>query len=153
MRLRKTFPRDLFFNDVLLPRWAHSLDVLAMLVLPDTPEDTADWFFRFTICTGRVRRSPVYAVRRHCTRLLRQLTKRRSEVLTRIPSSTTIRVSPSLVYRDWLESLRQMLALTKGRKSCSWYADSHPSDPYWPCDYPYISKLKGRGYVFASVKA
>jgi len=147
MRLRKTFPRDVFFRDVLLPRWAHSLDVLAMSVIPDIPRDTANWFFRFGVCVGRIRRSPVYVIRKHCRRLLRSLLMCRSEVIRRIPICSTIRVSPAVVYREWVDSLRLMLRLINGHKNCSWYADSHPTDMFWPCSEDYMAKLRARGYA------
>jgi hypothetical protein len=40
-----------------------------------------------------------------------------------------------------------MTELSVGKKSCTWYADSHPDDPHWPGWPEYQQKLADRGYV------
>ena len=44
-------------------------------------------------------------------------------------------------------SLELMIELSAGKKSCSWYADGHPSDQFWPGEAAYVKKLEARGYV------
>ena len=147
VRLRKSTPRDLYFEDVLLPKWAHAIDVLPISILRDLRFRFSHWFFRFTVCVGRVRRSPTYAIQGHCERLLDVIARRRSEILKGIPLRSTIRDSPNEVLDQWIATLEQMIELSAGKKSCTWYADGHPSDQFWPGDPAYIKKLEARGYV------
>lgn len=148
VRLRKSTPRDLYFEDTLLPKWAQEIDVLPISVLGDLGFRFGHWFFRFTICVGRVRRSPTSAIRRHCTRLLEVIKERRREILERIPLRSTIKDSPNEVLDQWERTLRRMIELSAGKKSCTWYADGHPSDRFWPGWPEYQKKLEARGYVF-----
>jgi hypothetical protein len=147
LRLRKSTPRDLFFEDVLLPKWAHEIDVLPISILRGLGFRFSHWFFRFTVCVGRVRRSPTYAIRSHCEPLLGIIHHRRKEILELIPLRSTIKDPPREVLDQWTITLEKMLALAAGKKSCSWYADAHPSDPLWPGWPQYVKKLGARGYV------
>jgi len=147
VRLRKSTPRDLFFEDVLLPRWAHEIDVLPISVLGDLGFRFSHWFFRFTICVGEIRRSPTYAIQRHCRELLEIIHRRNAEILEKIPVHSTIKESPHEVLEQWKLTLKKMIALSAGKKSCTWYADGHPSDPYWPGGPAYMQKLEARGYT------
>lgn len=147
VRLRKSTPRDLYFEDVLLPRWAHEIDVLPISVLGDLGFRFSHWFFRFTVCVGRVRRSPATAIRRHCHGLLAIIEQRRVEILERIPVRSRIKESPRTVLDQWTLTLQRMIELSAGKKSCSWYADGHPSDPGWPGWSDYVKKLEARRYI------
>jgi hypothetical protein len=148
VRLRKSFPRDLYFEDVLLPRWTQQIDVLPVSILGDLGFRFSHWFFRFSVCVARVRRSPTRTILRHCNCLLDVIEHRHSEILERIPARSTIKDPPKEVLDQWSRALRQMVKLCAGKKSCSWYADGHPSDPMWPGWADYVRKLETRGYVF-----
>jgi len=148
VRLRKSNPRDLYFEDTLMPKWAHELDVLPISVLGDLGFRFNHWFFRFTVCVGRVRRSPTSAIRRHCMQLLEVIKGRRAEILERIPRRSTIKAPSEEVLDQWVRTLDQMIELSTGKKSCTWYADGHPSDQFWPGYPEYQKKLVARGYVF-----
>lgn len=148
VRLRKSLPRALYFEDTLMPRWAQQIDVLPISVLGGLGFRFGHWFFRFTVCVGRVRRSPASAIHRHCSRLLKGIKACREEILVQIPIRSTIKDSPKEVLDQWAFTLRRMLELAEGKRSCTWYADGHPSDPFWPGDWRYQRKLEGRGYRF-----
>lgn len=148
VRLRKSSPRSLYFEDVLLPHWAQAIDVLPISVLGDLGFRFSNWFFRFTVCVGRVRRSPSYAIQRHCRELLETIDRRRAEILEKIPVRSTIKDPPEEVLKQWTLTLQRMIELSAGKKSCSWYADGHPSDLFWPGSTEYVEKLCARGYVF-----
>ena len=153
IRLRKSTPRNLFFEDILLPKWAHAIDVLPNSILRDLNFRTQTWFFRFSVCIGRVRRSPTLAIRRHCEQLLGEIHRRRSFILVNIPIRSRIRETPEVVLAQWTAALNQMIELSAGKKSCSWYADGHPSDCFWPGSLRYVKQLEARGYVFEAAKA
>jgi hypothetical protein len=144
VRLRKTTPRDLFFEDVLMPRWAHEIDILPISVLGDLNFRFSHWFFRFSVCAGRVRRSPTFAIRCHCKELLDVIHRRREEILLRIPIRSGIKDCPNEVLDQWTTTLKKMIELSAGKKSCTWYADAHPSDPLWPGSAAYLEKLEAR---------
>jgi len=148
VRLSKSTPRELYFEDILLPKWTQEIDVLPISILGDLGFQFSHWFLSFTVCIGRVRRSPTYAIHRHCKQLLDVIDKRRSEILERIPLRSTIKDPPKVVLDQWTLALKQMIELSVGKKSCSWYADAHPTDPGWPGCHEYMTKLRMRGYVF-----
>lgn len=146
VRLRKSYPRDLYFEDVLMPRWAQAIDVLPVSVLGDLGFRFSHWFFRFTACVGRVRRSPTSAIRGRCGELLEIIERRRAEILEKIPARSTIPDPPEEVLAQWELTLQRMIELSAGKRSCSWYADGHPSDPLWPGWPEYGEKLRRRGF-------
>src|SRR4051812_38252674 len=104
VRLRKSTPRALYFEDILLPRWAQEIDVLPISVLGDLVKLTfnfSHWFFRFSVCIGRVRRSPTISIRTHCRQLLDVIRRRQSEILERIPIRSNIKEPPREVLDQW----------------------------------------------------
>ena len=61
---------------------------------------------------------------------------------------SAIKDSPNEVLDQWERTLKRMIELSAGKKSCTWYADGHPSDTFWPGWPEYQKKLEARGYVF-----
>ncbi|MBA4149834.1 MAG: hypothetical protein H0X66_17100 [Verrucomicrobia bacterium] len=108
------------FEGVRLPTFASFLDVAAAIV--DVPEDTAKWFWRFTICAGRRADSPSGEVRRHSQALLAALPTSDGSIADmlreRFPD-----YEPAHILGEWRSSLQQIIELASEREICHWYGD------------------------------
>ena len=108
------------FGGRRLPSHAAVIDVAAAC-LGGVDEETAKWFWHFTICVG-VRCSARSAdVARHVA-LLREALRRRpdgfgSEVARRLPTA-----DPACVVAEWEHALAIMERETGDSETCTWYA-------------------------------
>ena len=108
------------FEGERLPRFGFFLDVAAAIA--PVPDETAVWFWRFSICVGAPRQDISSAIEHHATTLLAALPAQpdtwREELHRRFPGH-----SSEEIFRDWRVSLDMILRIARERKICTWHAD------------------------------
>jgi len=109
----------LVFEDVRLPRFGFFLDVAAAIA--SVPEETAVWFWHFSICVGASRQERSSVIERHAGMLLAALPSQpdtwSEELQRRLPGQ-----SSEELLRDWRASLDLILRVAREKKVCSWHA-------------------------------
>ncbi len=114
---------NVLFQGRQLPPFAITLDVAANNeALEGLDEETATWFWRFTICVGTTRREKSDIVLRHVNVLSTKLRAEGEslvpEIAKRFPNSDARRI-----LRDWTECLRIICEEAKKTDECEWSAE------------------------------
>jgi hypothetical protein len=112
------------FEGVRLPAVASFLEIASKIL--KLPDETDEWFWRFTICAGRRREAEASVVTHHARALLDALpssvTPIADELRQRFPDC-----EPARILDEWRTSLQQIISLASERSICHWYGDDFES--------------------------
>jgi hypothetical protein len=112
------------FEDVRLPTFASFLEIASKIL--GLPDETDEWFWRFTICAGRQREAEASVVTHHARALLDALPSSvapiADELRQRFPDC-----EPAQILDEWRSSLRQIISIAGERSICHWYGDDSRS--------------------------
>jgi hypothetical protein len=112
------------FEGVRLPSFASFLEVASRIL--GLPDETDEWFWRFTICAGRERDAEASVVVHHARALLAALPNSvapiADELRQRFPGC-----EPAQILDEWRSSLQQIVSLARVRSICRWYGDDSES--------------------------
>ena len=116
------------FEGVRLPEFASFLEIASKIL--GLPDETDEWFWRFTICAGRGRDADASVVTHHARALLDVLPSSvaplADELRQRFPEC-----EPVHILDEWRSSLQQIISLADGRSICHWYGDDSQSKRPW----------------------
>jgi hypothetical protein len=112
------------FESIRLPAFASFLEIASKIL--GLPDETDEWFWRFTICAGRRREAEASVVTYHARALLDALPSSvapiADELRQRFPDC-----EPDQILDEWRSSLQQIISLAVGRSICHWYGDDSQS--------------------------
>ena len=112
------------FEGVRLPAFTSFLEIASKILR--LPDETDEWFWRFTICAGRRREAEAPVVMHHARALLGALPSSAApiadELRQRFPDC-----EPSQILGEWRSSLQQIIFLAGERSICHWYGDDTQS--------------------------
>lgn len=124
----KEYPRLLIFEMHVLPEYAFVLDQFTYEELfPGISKECAVWFWRFSICVGRIKVAPSADVIKYSNEALTLLKKPSKKLFKRL-KKVLPDVDPEAVLSSWKKSLDIMIAVASNRDTCEWFAPLYPND-------------------------
>lgn len=137
--------RPIIFEGNQLPGASISLDRFASTeFLPGIAEETALWFWRFTICVGRLRSAPSEEICSHVDRVI-DLSLQRDDKLRTFAADHVDKCFDRSVLDDWLASLGTIRRIAGGCDDCSWIAPLRPGDKNYGKSYGEVAKNISKG--------
>ncbi|MBI1922295.1 MAG: hypothetical protein HYS23_14565 [Geobacter sp.] len=109
-----------YFEDVLLPAHSLTLDVATKYDHHPEYDDEEDlWFWRFTICGGRLRSDDARTILAHSMNLLAKLLTHEDKVICRRQELAPDE-DPYVYFDQWVESLRSIIKASENKDYCFW---------------------------------
>lgn len=118
----KDWPFTTYFEDVILPGHALTLDAATMYDhYPGQDWNEQDWFWRFTICVGAIGSDDARIVLARSMDLLANLLEYEEAVLAKRKEINPDE-DPRIMFDQWIVSLRMIIQAAQGKKHCFWIA-------------------------------
>lgn len=113
------------FEGAKLPPFAAFLDVAASMV--PVSEETAMWFWKFSICIGAPREERSKIIQGHATELLAGLSMISPGVLAPELAYKFPGITAEQIFKDWVSALESLIELAGNRKICRWHMEETPT--------------------------
>jgi hypothetical protein len=121
--------RPITFEGVTFRSSVMGISVLEPII-PEMDDESAEWIWRFPICSGTTKSAPAALCHRSVTKIIDLMLEHREAVLAGIVERfSDAPFDVEGIYSEWVSALTTIQRITRDRfDDCSWSAPSHPKD-------------------------
>jgi hypothetical protein len=121
MTKEKSEPFPIIFEGTELPLAMCYVDVAALYdYIPNFPEETSEWLWRFTICLDREREDQSKVIQQHVSRTLELIAQHRETLYKRMVAKGRDTDQTKRDIKDWEQGLAAVLTISKNTTPCKW---------------------------------